>query len=945
MVHSNEQNESDEWAGLTSLFALVKRYPLRVALITALATATGFGLAQTRQRSFESTVYVGLDDWQRRNPVLEGLNIPTGTEDTKHAFSILRSQEVLGLVVSGPDAGPEDFRMGLTTWVEEEPMTVGQGESPGTRAGFVKATLTAPAGTELAIHFEDSEHAVVAPAFRARGPWMRSLGTGLANRVERITLGQDETHTVFGFPLNLDVTGDPSGRTFTLQALSTDQAIERLRSDIALTIPDQRKQVVKASIRCSQPGQAQALASALSTAFLHHERTELRAQAQSVVEYIASELTVRQSELASVDAEIAELRHVNPDLVALEDTAKRLVTMQSDAESALAQVILAEQQLGHILDGERLNTTSLITLRRVAENAQVDRWLDRIDELQNLELGVLPADSEERSQTLADRLQALKVEEQSAKRYAELFEQRLGDYLAGGTGSLEALLDDNGQDLVQIKPIIDLAVQPFRQAQAKLVSTRGIYKDIHPDVIAARAELELNENRLNAALRAHGDSLRENHKRVLGAITPLAARLESAPADSGERWAEGQLALWEKVRGALEAQRGHALEQIELRTVERDALSARIEKLPADRGRLEEPLIERHALADKVHELLAKHQDAEVALAGLRPTANVLEPASAPRLRQPHMNRLGALVGMLIGLLSSLAWAQFSSQRNARLDSRDERLGNRSPHVNLPVLSRMIRSCADDNFAVGHPLQPNTEGPAFAALRRLRVQLNLLAKRNTNTSLLGITSLVAELNEFGTEEEPPQCRLAKDPWKGGYPTRTQSLVTSTIGALGVSHALAGKRVLIVDANVFGDSLSTQLNLVSNAGLAECLTYGNPWQSHVVTVEPSQIDVLPLGQEIGESDSLMEHPDMAGLLADLQSAYDVVLVELPGVHDSSNLPKMTHLLGSVMVVENARLRIDSEESARLLGPMRRSGTRLVGTLVALRGRREIRSQAA
>ena len=951
MVQSNDLNDlegNDEWAGLTSLFGLVRRYPLRIALITALATATGFGLASTRQRSFESSVYVGLNDWQNRNPVLEGLGIPSGTEDTKHAYSILRSQEVLGLVVSGADAGPEDFRMGLTTWVEEQPKAPAEKRAAENHSDVqttLRANLDAPIGVELAIHFEDATHATVAPAASARGPWLRTLGTRLANRVLPIDLNAGPTHSVFGHTLTLDVLGDPAGRTYSLESLSKDQAIDRLRSSISLQTPDQRKQVVKASIRCTQASQAQGLASALSGAFLHHERTKAQAQAQSVVEYIHGELDLRQTELAAVDSEIADLRNLNTDLADPEEALTRLVQLQANAQEALDQATRTEQKLARILDQDRLSETSLITLRRIAENAQVDRWLDRIDELQNLTLGVQPSHSKDKAETLADRLLELQIREKTAKRYAQLFEQRFKEYKKGKTGSLEALLDDNGQDLVQTKPIIELAVRPFRQAQAKLASTREVYTDLHPDVIAAEAELNLREERLTAALSAHGATLWENHARALSSIEPLQERIESAPSDVKKQWAEGQDALWQKVQNAFEAQHSFAKSQIELRQGEWLALSQRIQNLPMDRSRLEEPLIERQALADKVHQLLAKQEDAEVALAGLRTAASVLEPASEPKLRQPHLDRLGALIGMLIGLLASLGWAQYSSQRKARREANDEHSGAQLTHDNLPVLSRMILACKDDNFAVGHPMHPNTEGPAFAALRRLRVQLNLLANRNTNTSLLGITSLVAELNEFGMEEEPSPCRLVKDPWKGSYPTHTKSLVSSTIGALGVSHAHAGKRVLLVDANVFGDSLSAHLDLVSSPGLAECLTHGNNWQDQVVTVEPSNVDVLPLGRVLGESDELMAHARWAYLLQDLQVHYDVVLVELPGVHDSPKLPQLTRLLGSVMVVENARLRIDSEESSRLLGPLRRSGTRLIGTFVALRGTRETRSKAA
>lgn len=72
------------------------------------------------------------------------------------------------------------------------------------------------------------------------------------------------------------------------------------------------------------------------------------------------------------------------------------------------------------------------------------------------------------------------------------------------------------------------------------------------------------------------------------------------------------------------------------------------------------------------------------------------------------------------------------------------------------------------------------------------------------------------------------------------------MVTSTIGALGASHTLAKRSMLLLDANVFGANLTTHLDLMDNLGLAECLTGEAKWQNQVVTVDGSKLDMLPLG---------------------------------------------------------------------------------------------------
>ncbi len=942
---SAQTEEPSEWAGLVSLFALVRAFPVRILAITALMAVGGYVLASSQERQHESSILVGLEDWQSRNPVVEGLGIPVGTKDTRDAYSILRSQDVLSLVVSGRDQGSEGFRQGLTTWVEEDSSFdfLGSGESTTEQGrGFLQGVLLAPVKTTLTLRFKSHNQVQIVRGSSKLGVFLESIAFG--SNTPSVEFRPGEAFVFEEYGLELTPHGDLTGRTFVMQRLTENQAVGRLRSSISLQVPTERSGVVRATVRSSQSSFAKRLATAISGAFMHHEDSRMSSQAEGVVKYIGAELTLRQEELGRLDNVIAEAQNNNPDLVDPVVTLDQLRGLQREFLTQNRQDSRRKLELQQIIAGEPLEDRSLVTLRRVAENPQVGRWLDRIDELQNLVQGSQLPEESALLHNQMEQLNASAIEVRTSRRYSELFDKRLSAFLDGEPNSLAALLDDNGRNLVQSKPIIELAVRPFRDAQARLASSLDVYTDKHPEVVAGKADLKEKRQRLVAALRALSSTLQENHERALVSLETLKQQVDKVPGDAQAQWSTGQAALWEKVRAALTAQYAH-LETITARQASELAiLSNRIQRIPFDQSALESPLVKRRALGSKIDQLLAKKEDAEVALAGLEPSTYVLEPATNAKLRQPNLNRLGLLVGTLLGLLTSLASAQFSSRRRPQISSQENGLSAQLPHVDLPVLSRMIRACADDNFGAAHPMRPNTNGPAFAALRRLRVQLNLLAERKLNTSLLGITSLVAELNEFGTEEEPSLCHQTNDPREGSS-FHTPSLVTSTIGALGISQALAHKRVLLVDANIFGNSLTAHLDLIGNSGLTDCLVGESLWQTSVVTIGPSNVDVLPLGQTVGEGDEMLAHPSLGLILKELGHHYDVVLVELPGVDESPNLPRLTNKLGSILVVENARTPLDAVECARLLGPLRRSGTRLVGTFVALRGILESTARAA
>ncbi len=126
---------------------------------------------------------------------------------------------------------------------------------------------------------------------------------------------------------------------------------------------------------------------------------------------------------------------------------------------------------------------------------------------------------------------------------------------------------------------------------------------------------------------------------------------------------------------------------------------------------------------------------------------------------------------------------------------------------------------------------------------------------------------------------------------------------STIAAnLGISCAMSGKKVLLVDADLRRGCQQDIFHYESHApGVSEVLGGMCTWQDAVKKGIRNGLDVLPAGQLPPNPSELLESVNMLSLLEELEEAYELVLLDMPPINFVSDpLAVSGHVAGCVFV---------------------------------------------
>jgi len=145
---------------------------------------------------------------------------------------------------------------------------------------------------------------------------------------------------------------------------------------------------------------------------------------------------------------------------------------------------------------------------------------------------------------------------------------------------------------------------------------------------------------------------------------------------------------------------------------------------------------------------------------------------------------------------------------------------------------------------------------------------------------------------------------------------------STI-ALNLATALAeqGKRtVLLVEADLHHPSLTQQLGIPTQAGLAECLEHGMNPMSNVRRIEPLGFYLLSSGEPRGNPTELLQSEALSTIMQELSAYFDWILIDSPPVMPLTDaLSLARHANASLLVARAGHTpRQAIEQTVKLLG---------------------------
>ncbi len=364
----------------------------------------------------------------------------------------------------------------------------------------------------------------------------------------------------------------------------------------------------------------------------------------------------------------------------------------------------------------------------------------------------------------------------------------------------------------------------------------------------------------------------------------------------------------EAMRLSLSQQREQLLQRFQVTHPSVQAIDAQLRELEGNRKNLEGKIKE---LPETQQELLRLTRDVkvntelytgllnnaqqlEVAKAGTIGTVRIVDYAGLPREAIKPKKALILAISLVLGGFIGVA-AVFL--RRALYHTIDD------PHVfeqqfGLPVFANVPLSKVQQSlFGKGEKLarglktldrQSTRDDPALEALKSLRTALH-----------------------FGTHDAANNIVLITGP----RPGLGKSFVSTNLAA---SIASAGRKVIVIDADMRRGSLHRYTGRPRKPGLSEVLTGEMVWREAMGQSEQDGLHVITSGTIPPNPSELLSTPRMVELLKELSAEYDTVIVDSPpnlAVTDSGILAP---LAGTTLLV----LRADQHPPREIMESIKR-----------------------
>jgi capsular exopolysaccharide synthesis family protein len=310
---------------------------------------------------------------------------------------------------------------------------------------------------------------------------------------------------------------------------------------------------------------------------------------------------------------------------------------------------------------------------------------------------------------------------------------------------------------------------------------------------------------------------------------------------------------------------------------------------------------------DLYEDLTRKLQEAEITSGLSSDTISVIDPALAPNVPAEPRRTLNLEIGFLLGLILGVAIAMLLENINTAVRSVEDV----TLYSGLPLISLVPHYSIKREDKAGDAIAGEDRRPLTLLISQNMRSHFAESFRNLRSALL--------LSAAGA---PPQIIAVCSAW----PREGKS--TCAIN-LAVVLAQAGKRVLLVDADLKRPTLHVKLGLgLTKVGLSGLLTSPDHLDIHNCVhsgIEVPTLDFLPAGLPPPSSSELLLSSKMATLLGEWRLRYDFIVVDTAPVLAVSDTSALASLVDTIVLVVRA-------------GETRRQSLRAVrNTLVTVRGK--------
>lgn len=277
--------------------------------------------------------------------------------------------------------------------------------------------------------------------------------------------------------------------------------------------------------------------------------------------------------------------------------------------------------------------------------------------------------------------------------------------------------------------------------------------------------------------------------------------------------------------------------------------------------------------------LRQRHEEAQITEAGELGNIRVVDPAQKPVSPVSPRKHLNLILGLIAGLTLGAALAFLFESLDTSLKSVEDVEGRTDLSVLGLVPFRRVKKhgkgdsngLADDLVAYYHPTARDAE-----SYRTLQTNVQFAGENGGPKTVLVTSS--------GPEEGK----------------------SDTVANLGIVMAQAGRRTLLIDADLRRASLHGLFGLNAQPGLTDVLKGEKTFEEAVQPTKIEHLDVMTRGTRVDTPTVLLRSAKMTELLEALKGQYDVVLVDSPpaiAVTDSVVLSAVVD--GVCLVAESGR----------------------------------------
>ncbi len=899
------ERRDERTLSIEGLYELVGRNTALFLWTVALFALGAFLLVAWKAPSYRARASLVLEDTSRGAGILGELAMLGKAPQAASQIEILKARSIAEETVAAAPAGDSELaqrQLGLTTRVEDpllkplDEFVFGQeprGKLPPRLDAAVECDDEFDRLRTLEVEFRTATHVVL----RQRG-LRAALGMP---RVEPVEADVGDGAIVFG-PLRVRLMprGDLSGRKFTIERLTHDDAVQRLMDSVRVRETERASGVIELTVDDSDPRRAAEIANALCLNYMARGEGRGQERASRTIEFIEEQLAKQGDSLRQAEDEVVALRRASPMSVNVGKSGEVLIEQTSQLELQRMQLALARVGVAQALD--QLQRGDLQALSRV----QVDLG-DPISAAYLQAMAQLSAEAafQERSDSGAykSRLQerALVLEDEIAARELDLatLDAALGALRSGDRSVLARL---GGGPPSARDPLLEGYLSSLGDMQSRAVNMESKLQPEHPDRKLLAVHMDELCARIETLLATRVDGLVAQIRTQRELLVDYRSRVNGFPADERARIDSSLAQLRESTAAHLRGRLAGIDANERSLAAEIARLEGELGALPEEARRAADPSRRLSAHTEIVKYLLGKQQEAEITRASTAAAADFIDRAVPPVVRSGPSIPLHVIAGLVLGALCALALsvAKEALLRGVFTAAELEAASG------LPVLGsipdhrrgRYRVKGAGEHFL---PLRDDPQGVSAEAFRSLRATLKY-ALSDGDLRVIAATS----------------CAQGEGK-------------SSTNVALAQMFAGAGKRVLLIDCDMRRPSVDKYLRTPLEPGLSNVLRGACQWRDALRMQVAERLDVLSAGEQPPSAGDLLEGDSFARLIEEARSEYDLVVCDMPPAFAVSDLQSAAARIDALLLVvrcDKVGARAIGEATARL----RRSGIKLIGAVL-------------